>query len=281
MIQKCSICNDTNIKPLYPGVLKCQRCGYVFSEQCIPDGELFKSYGKGYFSGGEYSDYLADKKVMQKNFKLRLKTLQNFLKPERHKNLLEIGCAYGFFLDIAKNTFNSVCGIDITEEGTRYAREELKLDVDNDDFLKHDFNNRQFDVVCMWDTIEHLGKPQGYLEKIGRNMGPGGLVAITTGDIESFNARISKDKWRLLTSPTHIHYFSKKVLKNMLNKYGFDVVYSRYCGFYRSIDMTIHRIALVKKNWMNLYNVLHKSRLSKLDFYSNLYDVMYVIARKR
>jgi 2-polyprenyl-3-methyl-5-hydroxy-6-metoxy-1,4-benzoquinol methylase len=261
--------------------LKCQQCGHVVADLLLSDQELFELYKKDYFFGDEYSDYVADKKIIQKNFKLRLKTLKTFIKPTVHSKLLEIGCAYGFFLDIAQNRFNQVQGIDITADGIRYAREVLKLDVLQGDLLKHDFGAQKFDVVCMWDTIEHLRQPEQYIEKISKSMESGALLAITTGDIGSLNARLRQEKWRLIHPPTHIHYFSKQSLANMLNNYGFDVVYNQYCGFYRSIDNIAYNIFVLRHKQPKLYKLLKSLRLTELDFYLNLYDIMYLIARKR
>lgn len=281
MRNECVVCGSTHNNPLYAGLQKCKKCGHVSYNLHLSGEELFKLYNKNYFCGEEYSNYLADKKVLQKNFKLRLKVLHNFLNPNRHKHLLEIGCAYGFFLDVVSDRFDTVLGIDITQEVVSYAQEQLKLNVINNDFLKYDFGNQKFDVICMWDTVEHLQNPRLYLEKISKHTESGALIAITTGDIESLNARIRKDKWRLIHPPTHIHYFSKRTLSKMLNNCGFDIIYNRYCGFYRSADMIVYRMFVLSKGWLRFYDFFCKSRITNINFYLNLYDIIYIIARKR
>jgi SAM-dependent methyltransferase len=281
MILNCAVCGGSRSGQMYPGILKCPDCGYVFADLCLTDEHFFALYGKNYFFGDEYRDYIADKKALQKNFELRLKVLQNFLDPRRHRNLLEVGSAYGFFLEVAKKRFAGIQGIDITEDGVRYAKDVLKLDVIHADLLQHDFGERKFDVVCMWDTIEHLRTPRSYLAKIADLTEEGALIAITTGDIGSVNARLKKDKWRLIHPPTHAHYFSKKTLGRMLDDLGFDIIYNRHCGFYRSIGNIAHNIFVPRKKWGWLNGLMLKSGLASLDFYLNLYDIMYVIARKR
>jgi len=277
---ECIVCKSKENKPLYQGILKCQNCGHVFADLGLSDEELFELYRKNYFFGEEYSDYIADKKVIQKNFGLRFKVLQRFLKAN-HQSLFEIGSAYGFFLDLVRNRFAKVQGIDITEDGVRYAREELKLEVIKEDLLKYELDGQKFDVVCMWDTIEHLRDPHLYVEKISHQMEPGSLLTITTGDIESFNARFKKAKWRLIHPPTHIHYFSKKSLSRMLENYGFEVIYNRYCGFSRSVDNVAYNVLVLRHKGPKLYNLLKKLRLTGFDFYLNMYDIMYIVARKR
>jgi len=280
-MSNCALCGSSRSMPLYKGIPKCRDCGHVFADLQLTDGDFFELYRRNYFFGNEYSDYVADKRELQKNFRLRLRVLKDFIDPLRHKNLLEIGSAYGFFLETAEDHFDSVQGIDITEDGVRYARDVLNLDVIQADLLRHDFGRRKFDVVCMWDTIEHLQSPKLYLEKIAGHMEEGSLLAITTGDIESLNARFKKNKWRLIHPPTHAHYFSKKTMEKMLGDLGFEVLYNRYCGFYRSIDNIAYNIFVLRKNWPQFYALLHRSRITSLDFYLNLYDIMYVIARRR
>ena len=280
-MNQCIGCGGMNHEALFRGLLKCQNCGHVTMDLCFSEAELCGLYNQEYFLGGEYLNYIAEKQALQKNFKLRLKVLQQFLDPLRHKHLFEIGCAYGFFLDIARDYFETLEGIDIVHEGIHYAREHLRLNVVQGDFLKYDFEGTQFDIVCLWDTIEHLHSPHLYLEKVANHMTRGGLVAITTGDIESPNARLRKEKWRLIHPPTHVHYFSRRTLTKMLSNYGFDVIYGRYCGFHRSIDSILYSILVLRNRKFRLYRFLHKLRVTSFSPYLNLYDIMYLIACKR
>jgi SAM-dependent methyltransferase len=277
----CIICNHSKSSPLYQGILQCQDCGYIYANAQISDDELLKLYKRDYFFGDEYSDYLADRRVLEKNFQKRLSVLRRYIQPEVHRNLLEIGCAYGFFLNLVKNSFSSCQGIDLNKDGTDYARDVLKLEAFQGDFLKHDYGTEIFDVVCLWDTIEHLREPHLYLEKISSHTKKGSLVAITTGDIDSFNARARKQNWRLIHPPTHLHYFSKKTIEKLLQKNGFEVVYSKHCGFYRSLENILYNIFVLRKRGKPFYNLTKKVGLNSLDFYLNMFDIMYVIARKK
>jgi len=281
MSHKCVVCGNSRTRPLYSGLLlRCQECGHVFADLTLTSDEIRTLYGSGYFFGGEYLDYLNDRSVLQKNFRLRLKVLRSFLVPARHKHLLEIGSAYGFFLDMAKDSFISATGIDVSKEGTRYAREQLKLEAINEDFLKYDFGKKKFDLVCMWDTIEHLSDPHLVVERLGRIMGSGSLLAITTGDINSLNAIIKKKRWRLIHPPTHVHYFSGHTLGLLLSKNGFEIIYNKHCGFYRSIGNIVHSIFVLHKSMPRLYALLKRFCPLSLSCYCNLYDIMYIVARK-
>ena len=158
-IKKCIICESQKYKPFYSGLIQCQNCTHVIANQLISDDELYRMYGKKYFFGEGYIDYISDRRVFKKNFELRLKTLFRFLVSNYHQNLFEVGCAYGFFLDVARKYFTKVWGIDISENGVQYAQNELGLDAAKADLLEYEFKGRPVEIACMWDTIEHLKHP--------------------------------------------------------------------------------------------------------------------------
>lgn len=247
----------------------------------LTDEELCDLYNEQFFTGAEFSDYTGDERHFRKNFQSRLRKLKKFCDPDRHRRLLEIGSAYGFFLDEARKEFESVQGIDITREGVRHARDELGLEVVQADFLAHDYERQHFDVVCMWDTIEHLRAPHLYVEKIADHTAPGALLTITTADADSFNARLRGARWRMIHPPTHLHYFSRRTLALLLERCGFELIYNRYCGFYRSLGNVAYNILVLRQKRPRVYRALEKTGLTGLGFYLNLYDIMYVIARRR
>src|SRR6266516_2890177 len=99
----CIVCGSSEpAAPLYKGIVRCPACGYVYADVRLTDEELLALYDKDFFTGAEFSDYAADEKFFRRNFRLRLRELKKFLDPGRHQSLLEIGSAYGFFLDLAR-----------------------------------------------------------------------------------------------------------------------------------------------------------------------------------
>jgi hypothetical protein len=148
------------------------------------------------------------------------------------------------------------------------------------DFLEHPLQS-PVDAVCMWDTIEHLAEPALYIEKAAAHLRCGGVLAITTGDIGSQLARWRKEKWRQIHPPSHLHYFSKHTLRLLLAKYGLEVCYEGYAGCYRSVDTIAYILLSLKRGKPGLYRKLKAAGLLNWSFYSNFYDILYVIAQKR
>lgn len=276
--RKCLVCNGALGESGMPGLLSCTNCRFVTADVSLSDEALTALYGKDYFHGDEYRDYVADRRTHERHFRARLRTLLRFVNEPHHKDLFEIGCAYGFFLSVAAPAFRTVSGIDISLPATEYARRELGLPVITGDFLA--LPNVSADVICMWDTIEHLRSPAEYIQRASAVLKPGGVIAITTGDIGSAVARWRGKKWRQIHPPTHLHYFSKQTLRQLLERNNFRVRYAAAEGQFRSVDTMAWIILRIKRNNPGLYNVLKKAGVLDWDLYLNTFDIMYLIAEK-
>jgi SAM-dependent methyltransferase len=275
----CFVCGGPYADSALPGLLACLSCGFTTADITLSRQGLESLYSAKYFSGEEYNDYVAERPLIEKQFRLRLLKLLDYVPDPASKRLFEIGAAYGFFLSVARPTFLSSDGIDISRDAAKYARDVLGLRVHAGDFLEYDLDLNQ-DVVCLWDTIEHLPSPDLYLQKVARSMNRGGVVAITTGDLGSVVARCRGSRWRQIHPPTHLHYFSRATLTRLLQNYGFTVRYSGYEGMYRSLDTIAYIILNIKHSMPGLYRWLRSTGVLKLDVYLNLYDILFVIATK-
>jgi len=276
----CLVCGGAYGSSRMPGLLACGSCGFVTADVQVSPEELQRLYSERYFAGGEYKDYLSERALHEKHFRRRLALLRRYTAAPEAKFLFEIGCAYGFFLALAREHFGRVEGIDISADAVRYATETLGLRAHAGDFLHYELRERP-DVVCLWDTIEHLERPHLYVERLSSLMAPGSLIALTTGDISSAVARLRGARWRQIHPPTHLHYFSKQTLTRLLAKYGFDVAYCGYEGTYRSLDTAAYIIFNIKRQQPGVYRLLKKTGLLRISFYLNLYDIVLMIARKR
>jgi 2-polyprenyl-3-methyl-5-hydroxy-6-metoxy-1,4-benzoquinol methylase len=276
----CLVCGGSYRDAKLPGLLACSACHFVTANISLSEGELRRLYSAGYFRGEEYKDYVAERALLEKHFRIRLKRLLRYVQAPEGKRLLEIGCAYGFFLSVARTSFREIEGLDVSEDAVQYATKELGLKATTGDFLTYEARE-PVDVVCLWDTIEHLEKPHLYLERASAMMNPGAVMAITTGDIGSLAARLRGARWRQIHPPTHLQYFSKKTLVRLLAKYGFRVRYCGHEGMYRSIDTMAYIILNIKNHQPALYLFLNRSGLLRWNLYLNLYDILFVVAEKK
>ena len=276
-ILQCELCEyKGSWIPVYPrqGIVKCPNCQLVFYDQQVDVEAL---YTKDYFSGGEYADYLADKEIIQRNFSQRIKQLRKYKEGGR---LLEIGSAYGLFLDIAQ-PYWEVTGVEISTDCADYARNSLGLNVKAADFLSLPDELESYDLICLWDTIEHLEHPVRYIEKATRWLKPGGVLFVTTGDIDSKMARLRKDKWRLIHPPTHLYYFSVATLSQAMNKAGLGVIDVSHVGFSRSFRAILYGLfSTGEKKFPWVYRLLTANGEIDFPVYLNLFDIMMLVGRK-
>lgn len=181
-----------------------------------------------------------------------------------------------------KNTFPvaSYKGIDVSKDAVSFGVKELRLDLYNGDYLNFPAGAPYSDVF-MWDVIEHLQNPGHFIDKVSKEIIPGGRLYITTGDFASRMSRMQKRNWRMIHPPTHLHYFSKKNIEIFLKQYGFKVHMIQYPKTYRSIRQMFYSLFMLNSKLMlrlkrGIFNLIPENLFLPL----NTYDIMFVVAEK-
>jgi len=278
-METCVVCQSPRsaARPYWEILLRCRTCGHVYADVQPDTLDLAALYDEDYFHGDEYADYLKDRRSMERNFRSRLRDVRRW---QPSGDLVEIGCAYGFFLRLAAELFR-VVGYDISEDATRHAREVLHLDARAEDFVEADVPPGSADVVVMWDVIEHLLRPDRMLERAYDVLRPGGFVLLTTGDVGSVLAQRQKRRWRLIHPPTHVHYFSKATLHRLFSRLGLRPRAAKYVSVRRTVRQTLYSLTeLGKERPSALYHLVDRSPLGDLSFSLNTYDIMLAVAQK-
>jgi 2-polyprenyl-3-methyl-5-hydroxy-6-metoxy-1,4-benzoquinol methylase len=228
----CNLCGKEDHRHLFMkgswDIVKCENCGLIFVKNPPKSSELESEiYSKDYFESHVARVKKAvNDSIFENIFERRYKLISQKSRPNKGK-MLEIGCGIGTFLEIAKNDDWHTYGIDISEQSCNYAREH-DLEVYQGDFCYMDNFIKEyedyFDIITMWACIEHMRDPKRALLNANRCLKDNGTIVISTGDIESIDAKISGIKWDLLTPPDHLYYFSQKTLTKLLEETGFQVI---------------------------------------------------------
>lgn len=254
-------------------------CGFV---SFVTGGiDLDELYDDRYFAGGEYADYRGQEPAIRKSMRRHLDQMSRYHRAGG--DLLEVGCAYGFFLDEARQRFGRVQGIDIAEGAVAHAKDRLGLDASVADFPTLPAT-RHFDVVCMWDTLEHVPDPDRFVAKAHEVLRPGGYLFITTGDIGSLNARWRGEKWRQIHPPTHVNYFSRPTLTRMLERLGFRVAGMETASYYHTL-YDVAAILELRGGTMGrigrtIRRVVGPGLGNRLGFWADLRDILFVAATR-
>ncbi len=256
---------------------ECERCQSLTAATSLDEDQAKKFYDSGYFHGGDYEDYEASQAAAKRNFRRFVAKLRRVQEGGR---LLELGCAYGYFLDLAQS-FWQVRGIDVSEEAIASCSQRFGKAVWCGDFLRFPAEPGGYDWVVGWDMIEHLARPREYVARATDLLKPGGHLALTTGDVRSWVAQLRGRKWRLLTPPSHLTYFSRKGMRLLLEAAGLKLVSFSTAGYDRTLAHTCFRV-LGSANYRRLSS-RHpwiERELRAQSFYLDLGDIMFVSAEK-
>lgn len=273
----CLVCGAADWEPRWELLARCRSCGFLTARVDEPT-DVRAIYEGDYFTGGEYFDYAADERLFRRNFQRRLAHLRRF---QPRGRLLEIGAAYGFFLELARAHYETV-GFELNPQAAQYARSAFGLDVRNDDFLSATIAdiNGPVDAVVLWDVIEHLPRPDLYLRRIASLARPGATLCLTTGDVGSPLARLRGRRWRMVHPPTHLHFFSRATIRRLLDRAGFRVVDVRAVGVARSYRQILFSLLVDRVGRQRADALATRWMPAGRGFTLNTLDIMQVTAQR-
>jgi len=214
----CPVCRAPSpplafVKNGYP-MHRCTACELVFSARPPAGAELEALYSAEYFTegGAGYPDYIADERTHRRQARTYLKKIQK-LAPSNGR-LLDVGCAAGFFLDEARKLGWETLGCELSEYAQAHAAERLGLDVRRAGFLDADFAppSESFDVITLFNVLEHIPGPTGVAQKLYSLLSPGGYLVVETWDPRSWLARLLGPSWPTYAPPTVLYCFTKATL---------------------------------------------------------------------
>ncbi len=212
-------------------------------------------------------------------FRRHLEPLERVTGPANGRRLLDVGCHIGVFLEIAAARGWDAWGV----EPSRWAAEQARhrgFNVKTGTLAQAGFADHSFDVVTLWDVIEHLSDPRGELERVNRVLKPGGLVCIHTMDIESPFARLMGRRWPWLME-MHLYYFSRATLSALLAKTGFEVIQSQTQGRFLRLGYLMSRLEAFSSTVSRLLvGVVRSVGAAELAVPINLGDLFTTYARK-
>lgn len=253
-------------------VHRCPACG--LGRTLLPEKfDVASIYDETYFQGGQadgYADYQGSRAELSEEFRQVVKLLeQTGLHSGR---LLEVGCAYGFFLDEAARLFD-VRGVELADHARESCRARGLRVVDS--IADADVRaGAPYDAVVMLDVIEHLPDPAALLREVAQMVRPGGRIVLTTGDFGALMARAMGPRWRLMTPPQHLWFFTVDALSRCLRSAGFEVEQASHPGKRVPLSLIFYQLGRMlgsRKGWR--FNVKGAVPV-------NLFDAMRIVARR-
>jgi 2-polyprenyl-3-methyl-5-hydroxy-6-metoxy-1,4-benzoquinol methylase len=266
-------------------VVSCARCGHVYVNPRLPADRLHEMYQEEYWNSPRakefgYTRYLAERELYERTYRRRSDTIERYKRtPGR---VLDIGCAAGFFLRVMADKGWDTVGVEISAPMVEYARDELQLpDVRRADVLTTDLEPGSFDVITLWDVIEHLEDPLEHLRAAHRLLHRNGILVLETQNVRSGFARLLGRKWQHYKHEEHLYHFHPETLDRLLMEAQLEIVENtpRHGGKYVSMHFLQERVGKIHPTLSVLASPL--KLLGDAALYLNFRDEMIAVAKKR
>jgi SAM-dependent methyltransferase len=267
-------------------IVRCPRCGLLFRRELPDPAAVAAIYSDEYFRrseddpGGQgYDDYLLEEELHRLNGRARVRALRRFVATGR---LFDVGAAAGFFMDEARRAGWSVQGADVSPTMSGFGRDELGLNLQTATFDAAAAEG-PFDCVTMWDYIEHSIDPMRDLRRAHDLLRPGGVVALSTGDMRSLVARVSGRRWHLLTPRHHNFFFASSNLRLACERAGFEVLSARHPGNRYSLRYLTYKLrSMLPESGLvrRVGDAFAGGAVGRLAVPVNLGDIVTVVARR-
>ncbi len=284
---KCYLCSTPKtffLKKNGYDIYRCPACGLGETKLTVPYERFVQDfYSKGYFTGtashGAYSNYAQDKPYITRTMR---KFVSALLAVKSSGRLLDIGCAYGYFVEMAQSAGYDAYGIDASEHAASRAKSRLNGRIQHGTVETVSFPKKRFDLITMLDVVEHLGDPVKDLLKVSGLLSDKGFVLIATGDTQSVAAKRLNRRWTFYIPPQHLFFFNRQNLTTLLQKSGLEPVYWFRVGKWLSLQYVFHlaRTTGESKIAQWLYPLMEKLPIGRIPLYLSMQDNMVVIARK-
>lgn len=282
----CALCGS-NLAVSHLGIqrlVRCLDCGMIFINPRPDFSRIHSQYNESYFHcetpvRGGYENYIGDKNLICLTFRKRIRKLQRLIALKPGGNVLDIGCAAGFFLEEGKNAGWNVQGLELCDSQAQEARKK-GFHVVSSSIEDAAFPDSSFDLITLWDVIEHIPEPVSALASVYRWLKPGGHVVLTTPDAGSWMAKLFRRNWLGFRSiDEHLFFFNRATMSHALKLAGLTPVSFTYTGKYLSLPRIITRL----KYYTRIGTVLlrfSENMLPDRSVYLNPFDTMMVTGRK-
>lgn len=277
----CDYCGSIRERPILEGpdllhrlpgifrVVRCLECGWIRQNpRPIPSAI-------GYYYPRCYANFIhaiEDEPRFWRRLDRRYGMLKRRWAVERLQprgRLLDVGCATGIFLNEMKKTGWDVTGVEPDWEAADYARHRFNIPVYAGTLRQADLPNAYFDVITMWDVLEHMHTPWQDLMEANRLLKDGGLLVIRIPNLEGVEARLFGKSWIGWDLPRHLYLFPRQALITALKQIGFHVeaiscLATSHAAFILSLQFCLENRYHRWIHWPDLIQTIGNSMLVRL-----------------
>lgn len=230
----CENCGFSQFETLFSGsdkllgipghfdVIECQNCGLYQISPKLNSSEIEKYYPADYIC---YLEAIEDDhnafSRLNRRVALDKRCKQVTKRARQPGRILDIGCATGIFLDGMQNRGWDPYGIEPNQQAADYAKKRFKIEVFNGYLEEANLSDSSFDVITLWDVLEHVQNPNVFFEEILRILKPGGIVIGTLPNATAWERYLFGEYWVGWEIPRHYRSHTPTTIRNFLKQHGF------------------------------------------------------------
>ena len=264
-----------------PSIVKCNNCNHHYVIPQITSEKLNEYYSNEtstyYTFVGKESNHLKSKHTEI------YKRIQNYVD---HGRIMEIGCGLGYLLSYFPKEKWDRIGIEPSKDISSFGRDNLGLKILTEFLDYSTFKKDSFDVIMLFDVMEHLKDASGMIDLVKYYLKPGGLLVFGTGNIESIEAKLYGKLWGYLSTWDHISFFSIPGIKYLLdnkNLKTLEILETSYKGKISYFVVGLFKNICIKFPYnmmVRISNIFNIDLGIKQRKYHGLFDHLIVFARK-
>ncbi|MFN8483962.1 MAG: class I SAM-dependent methyltransferase [Anaerolineae bacterium] len=254
----------------YDDIVRCPQCGLIYSVGGLPTDAIMDNYEEV-----EDPTYLVEEERRREAFGESLALIEKYVRKGR---LVEVGAHVGLFLDVAQRCGWEVMGVEPSRWAVETGCRRFGVDLRQGDLASQHLPDASVDVVATWDVLEHFSDPLGELREMRRILKPGGVVVLTTVNIASVHARVTRGRWPWLMR-MHLFYFTPQTLGAMIEAAGFRVERMETQGRIFSLDYLAWRLGQHMPVMQGLRTGVRAAHLGNLSVPVNLGDILLAVGR--
>ena len=196
-------------------LVRCRKCGLQYLTPRLKSDVILTGY-----SEGTDENFISQNPGRERTFAKSLHLIERLV-PQKGR-ILDIGTAGGAFLGVAKRRGWEVAGSEPNRWMAEWGGEHYGIEIQPGTLFDMDLPDAYFDVVTLWDVLEHTPDPRAVLTECRRVLKPDGLLIVNYPDINSLIARLMGRKWVFLIS-VHLYFFTIDTIRQMLEQTGFEM----------------------------------------------------------
>jgi 2-polyprenyl-3-methyl-5-hydroxy-6-metoxy-1,4-benzoquinol methylase len=197
-------------------IVRCQHCGMVYNNPQLDPGILIQAYEQV-----EDPLYLEESAAREQTFQRSLNQLHRFIQPPG--KLLDVGCYTGVFMNVAAAAGWQAEGVELSSWAANIARKTGIGTIWQKPLQQLALPPESFDVITLWDVMEHLAHPVDLVKNVHHLLKPGGVLAFSTHMVDSGAARLLGSKYPFFME-MHVSHFSRTTAARLLNEQGFELL---------------------------------------------------------